>query len=252
MKTSPAYLFIFSLLPIGFLANAQEVEKDSMSNPEHSDTLMVRDVAYAYGIFVGAEYGKWIESAFQKDKRQYEGFVKVRLYRRWHVVAAYGSEAFFFDDSNGGGWHIQINGTYVRAGFDYAIFQARYSTDDNVYAGLRYGTSRFDQIIKRYIIRTKGGAYDQTGHLPKARVQTDWIGIVIGAQVEVIHTGLYVGIELNPRFKLSETQQDGIKNLYTPGFGEDINGRSFDYQATISYKIPLFKRRVKERFKAKT
>ncbi len=252
MKTSPGCIFIFNLLFISSLARAQEIESDSVPKPEVRDTSIIREVTYAYGIFVGLEYGKWIERAFQRDRRRYEAFVKMRVYRRWHLVAAYGKEKSLFDDLKGGGWEIQLDGTYARLGFDYAFFQAPYSADDNVYAGLRYGTSRFDQWIARYVIRTHDGLYDQIGSLPQAQVQTDWLGIVIGAQVEVFHTGLYLGVELNPRFKLSETRQNSIKNLYTPGFGEDINGRSFDYRATLAYKIPLFKRRVKERVKVKT
>lgn len=253
MRRRKGYLSTFKLLLLSLLASAQGVKKDSVSSskPTAADSVVLRAVTYRYGLFTGLEYGKFIENAFKEDRQRYEVFTRVRLYRRWHLEGAYGRETALFHQVERSGWKIQVQGPYLRIGFDYAFFQADYNTEDNVCLGLRYGHSRFDQTIQQYAIRTKGGRYNQTGSLPTSSVATDWFGIVLGAQVALFKTGFYLGIALNPRFILHEAPLDDIKNLYTPGFGENINGRSFDYQATLAYRIPLFTHTVKMRVKTK-
>lgn len=253
MRQSRAYLFIFKLLLLSLLAHGQTVEKKTAPKPEGGvgDSLDTQTITYQYGLFIGAEYGKFIENAFKENRSRQELFVRLRAYRKWHLMGAYGRGEAFLDQATRSGWQIRAVGTYLRLGFDYTVFQSRYSSDDNVYLGLRYGSSHFDQTIERYVIRTYKGYYNQTGSLPKSRVGTDWLGLAVGAQVGLFNTGFYLGVEFNPRFILHETTLNDIKNLYTPGFGEDINGRAFDYRATIAYRIPLFKRRVKVHTKVK-
>ena len=217
------FLFIFSL-PI--LSQSQEKKyalKDSSKT-------------WLGDFFIGAEIGNTIVALLDDHRDSYwDAFAKVRVYKRWNLTASFGSEKHTYNKND---WNIDVEGNFLKFGIEFGFPQTK-NINNQYLIGLRYAISSFDQTINQFVIRTHNGADNIFGSLPKASVQTRWLEIVVGAQLELFKTGFFASVAFTPRIKLSETTQNNSENLYTPGFGEDINSRSFGFNWSIFYRIPI-------------
>ena len=65
--------------------------------------------------------------------------------------------------------------------------------------------------------------------------------------VETILNNFFVGLNIQLKGRLSETQPDNFENIYIPGFGRtfDSGNFGFGFGYNVSYLIPLIKKAKK-------
>ena len=221
-KTLVIFLFIFSF-PNLSLSQEKEISSDSSKT-------------WFGDFFIGTEIGNTVVALLDNHRDYYwDTFAKIRTYKHWSITASFGSEKHTYNKND---WNIDVEGNFLKFGLELGFPQTE-NVNNQYLIGLRYATSSFDQTINQFVIRANGGADNIFGNLPKATVQTRWLEFVVGAQVELFESGFFASVAFTPRIKLSETTQNNIENLYTPGFGEDINNRSFGFNWSLFYRIPV-------------
>ncbi|HAB27539.1 MAG TPA: hypothetical protein DCE27_07155, partial [Xanthomarina gelatinilytica] len=70
-----------------------------------------------------------------------------------------------------------------------------------------------------------------------------WGEFIVGLKVEVLNN-LYLGLNAQFKYLISQDQPDNFENLYIPGFQKtyDSGGFGFGYGYSISYLIPFYKK----------
>lgn len=66
---------------------------------------------------------------------------------------------------------------------------------------------------------------------------------MFGFKAEVL-TNLFVGVNLQMKRRLYETQPDNFENIYIPGFGRTFDSGKFGigFGYNVSYLVPLYKK----------
>jgi hypothetical protein len=133
-------------------------------------------------------------------------------------------------------------GNFIKIGFNYNAYQNWLDMNNEIYVGLRYATSIFDQTVDSYRINT-GNDYFVSDTTASSTTTTDlnahWTEFVMGIKVETFKN-LYLGFSFNYKIMLSLKHPKNFKTLYVPGFNrvfETETGFGFNY--TISYIIPF-------------
>ena len=221
-KVIVIFLFIFSL---PYLSQSQERDVSADSSK-----------TWFGDFFIGVEIGNALVAILDDHRDSYwDAFVRARIYKRWSVTTSYGLEKHTYNRND---WNIYVEGNFLKFGVEFGFPQTK-NINNQYLIGLRYASSSFDQTINQFVIRTNAGTDNTFGSLPQGAVQTQWIEFVVGAQVELFKSGFFASVAFTPRIKLRETTQNNVDNLYTPGFGEDINNRSFGFNWSIFYRIPI-------------
>ncbi|HEY6082781.1 MAG TPA: DUF6048 family protein [Chitinophagaceae bacterium] len=154
-----------------------------------------------------------------------------------------------------GGWNKTIihnkpvfdynsSGYFGRLGVDYNFLKPAYAHETTIiYGGIRYGMANMNYAIPQYQI-TDSTWGNVTGSLPQRAVTAFWIELVVGMKVEVVKN-LFLGWSMRPRILLSQNLGTLVRPYIIPGYGKGVNNAVFDFNYSVSYKIPLF--RAKER-----
>jgi ABC-type Fe3+/spermidine/putrescine transport system ATPase subunit len=146
-------------------------------------------------------------------------------------------------------------GTYLKVGFDYNSYENWLDMRNMIYLGMRYGASTFSQTLNSYTI------YNTSTYFPEAPtvisgekyngLTSQWIEVVLGLKAEVLKN-IYLGFSVRANRLLTNTKPDNFDNLYIPGFNRTYNGDfgvGFNY--TVSYFLPLYKTKAKDKPKKK-
>ncbi|WP_378175886.1 DUF6048 family protein [Aquimarina sp. SS2-1] len=261
MKQLHTYLFFISLLVSGTILSQEE------TNISARDTL---PPAEKYGLRVGVDLARFVRSAVNDDYSGFEINADYRVYRNYYVAAEIGNESLERNEAN---INVEGSGSYIRFGLDYNTYKNWYGMQNNIYAGLRYGFSAFNQTLNSYSIFTGTDYYipinPETGEPdlsmdPNLRsnpvevkdLTAGWVELVLGLKVEVLNN-LYLGASVSLRGLVSEKDPVGVvtidgdkrsiqfENLFIPGYGRtnDFSQFGVGYNYTISYLIPFTKKK---------
>ena len=119
--------------------------------------------------------------------------------------------------------------------------------ENMIYSGLRLGYSTFSQTINNYTIFNTNQDWQ-----PQTTVSTPeefkglsaiWVELIFGIKAEVLNN-LYMGLNVQLKGRISETELDIFENIYIPGFGRTYDSGSFGigFGYNVSYLIPLYKK----------
>ncbi|SEK22524.1 hypothetical protein SAMN04487910_0009 [Aquimarina amphilecti] len=240
MKQLRTYLFFISLLVSGTILGQEE------TNISARDTLPPSE---KYGLRVGVDIGRLIRTAVNDDYSGFEINADYRVYKNYYLAAEIGNESLLRDETN---IEVEGSGSYIRFGVDYNTYKNWYGMQNNIYAGLRYGFSTFDQTLNNYNIFTGTDFFDLDNNPENFRneireskdLTAGWIEFVLGLKVEVLNN-LYLGASVSLRRIVNEKDPAGFENLFIPGYGRtnDFSEFGVGYTYTISYLIPFIKRK---------
>lgn len=136
------------------------------------------------------------------------------------------------------------NGTYIKLGVNYNLYTNWLDMDNETYLGARYGTSFYSNKIDSYTVSQYGEYFDpKTTSGPKYNnLNTHWFEFVAGLKVETFKN-LFLGFMISFSKMITTNDPDNFKNTYSPGMGKiSQTGSSFNFNYTISYRIPLYKK----------
>jgi hypothetical protein len=221
------FKYIISLLLLAITFNGFSQEKDSINYKS------------PYGLRLGIDISKPIMGMINSNSSGIEFVADYRISKNWYFAAELGNqEERTVEDYT----TSTSKGNFIKVGFNYNAYQNWLDMNNEIYVGLRYGTSLFDQTLNSYRINT-GTDYFVSDNITSSTTIADlnahWTEFVLGIKVETFKN-LYLGFSFNYKIMLSLKHPENFKTLYAPGFNrvfETETGFGFNY--TVSYTIPF-------------
>lgn len=236
MKHILKFIFSLSFVFVSIIGTAQEEKKKDTVAPKTEK----------FGIRVGVDLFKLTRSFYEDNYRGIELVGDYRLTKKYFIAAELGNESKTVDELN---LNFTTEGTYLKAGFDYNVYENWLDMENMIYLGLRYGVSSFSQTLNEYQIYNTD-TYFNEGEISYSGekfegLSAQWAEVVAGVKAEVLKN-VYVGFSMRLNYLISNNKPESFDNLYIPGFNRTYNGKfgaGFNY--TVSYFLPLYKSTVK-------
>jgi len=199
-----------------------------------------------YGIKIGIDISKQIRMLTEPN---YKGLVLTGDYRildRLFLAAEFGSEE---KKTSNEVLDFDTDGTFLKLGVNYNIYNNRKGLDNEIYVGFRYGLGKFNHKLNSYTI------YDLDQYWNQNKVSSisyfknltaSWFEFVLGFNAEVLNN-TYMGLSLRLNRLLNEEKPENFGNLYIPGFNKVLEENNFGVGIAYSifYQIPIFKKNKK-------
>ena len=242
MKHISKFTFSLCLVLLSFLSIAQE------KNTLKTDSIPLKKERY--GLRLGVDVSKLTRSFYEKNYHGLELVGDYRLTRRHYLAVEIGNEDKTVDNEQ---LNFTTKGNYIKAGFDFNTYENWLNMENMIYVGLRYGVSSFDQTLNSYKIYNTNHYFGETPTIYSGEkfngLSAQWVEVVAGMKAEVFQN-LFLGFSFRLNHLVSQKIPNNFDNLYIPGFNRTYNGNfgvGFNY--TVSYFIPLYKTKVKEKKK---
>lgn len=259
MKHMSKYFSSICLLFSMFLVQAQEkpavkVSKDiavEKSNTKIKETpVIVQNDSIPvktdrYGLRVGVDLYKLTRGIYDKDYKGVEFVGDFRLTKKYYLAAELGFEDKTTDDDR---LNSTATGTYIKAGFDYNMYENWLNMENIISVGLRGGFSTFSQELNSYKIYNPNPYWGEIPPLTEGQkysgLSATWIEVALGLKAEVFNN-IFVGFGVQLKTLVTNKKPDGFDNLYIPGFNRTYNGNfGIGFNYTVSYFIPIYKKKV--------
>lgn len=240
MKIKRMYRFFISLfLLFPIVSSAQETNEQG-NNQEVQDSVIYKE---KYGLRLGGDLFKLVRTAIDDDYTGFEVNGDYRISKRLYIAGELGFE----ERTTTTDFLSSIaNGSYFKAGVDYNMYQNWFGLENMIYAGFRGSFGSFKQTINNYTIYNTNQTYPQTvinTSREESGLSAIWSELIIGIKAQTLNN-LYVGMNVQFKVAITETEPTNFENIFIPGFGRTYDsgrfGITFGYN--ISYLIPLYKK----------
>lgn len=196
-----------------------------------------------YGIKLGIDFSKQIRMLTEPE---YKGIVIIGDYRvldKFYIAVEFGSEEKLVENEV---LNFKTKGSFYKAGLNYNIFKNIQNLENEIYIGLRYGSSKFDHNLNSFTIHNIDQYWNQnniTNSSSYENLNAKWLEFLVGFKAQVIDN-FYMGLNLNVKRILSQKSPENFSNLYIPGFNKVLenNNIGVGFSYTIQYQIPLFRK----------
>jgi len=219
------YIISFLVLAVSFSGFSQA-----------KDTLTYKS---PYGLRLGIDIGKPILGMIDSNSSGIEFVADYRISKNWYIAAELGNqkERTVEDYTTS-----TAKGNFIKIGLNYNAYKNWLDMNNEIYVGMRYGTSLFDQTLDSYRINTGSDYFvsnTTTTPLSSTDLDAHWTEFVLGIKVETFKN-LYLGFSFNYKIMLSLKHPQNFKTLYVPGFNRVFDTETgFGFNYTISYTIPF-------------
>ena len=217
----------------------------SFSSNAQNDSIVNDSIRYAqkYGLRLGVDLSKIVRTVIDQDYTGFEINADYRYSKDLYIAGELGTEektttTQFLSSTS--------TGTYFKAGIDYNMYRNWYGMENMIYSGFRVGASTFSQTINSYTIFNTNQDFPQTtvtDAVDFKGLSAIWAELILGIKAEVFNN-LYVGINVQFKGRVTETELDNFENIYIPGFGRTYDSGRFGigFGYNVSYLIPLYKK----------
>lgn len=196
-----------------------------------------------YGIKLGIDFSKQIRMLTEPE---YKGIVIIGDYRvldKLYIAVEFGSEEKLVENEV---LNFKTKGSFYKAGLNYNIFKNIQNLENEIYIGLRYGSSKFDHNLNSFTIHNIDQYWNQnniTNSSSYENLNAKWLEFLVGFKAQVIDN-FYMGLNLNVKRIVSQKSPENFSNLYIPGFNKVLenNNIGVGFSYTIQYQIPLFRK----------
>lgn len=228
-------LIFILLISIGF--------PSSLVFAQQTQAVDTVDAREKYGLRLGIDLVKPARTFFEEDYEGLEITGDYRLYENIYLAGEIGNEQKVISQPN---VTASAKGSYIKLGGNYNFYENWRGMQNLIFVGLRYGFATFSTELQEFSIYDRDPYFD-----PDIRVASrefnnltaGWIELQLGTKVEVLNN-LYLGVHVELKRMVNETQPTNFDNLYIPGFNRTYDDSSIGvgYGYSISYLIPLYKR----------
>jgi hypothetical protein len=238
------FKFFISICCFFTLASVFSQEKKSiLDKNEVKDSVVYKS---NYGLRVGLDISKPVLKLFDSDYSGFELVADYRVAKNYYIAFEIGYER---ETSNEDFTNSTTSGNYFRLGFNYNAYENWLDMNNEIYIGMRYGFSYFDQTLNSFtpnVIDPSNGIYFPSNQITSP-IETNgltahWTEFVVGIKAETFKN-LYFGFSFSYKVVLSIKDPENFQTLYAPGFNtvfQSDTGFGFNY--TVSYIIPFFKK----------
>ena len=197
-----------------------------------------------FGLRVGVDLGKILNSAFSDDYEGIEINADLRILKYIYISSEVGTEKKIITNDY---LNTESKGNYLKVGGDYNMYNNWLGMDNLIYAGFRVGFSNFSQTVNNYTIYdVNSQTWGQTSSfipIVSDDLNALWMELVIGVKTQVLNN-LFLGFNVQLKNLISEKTKNNIDNISIPGFNRTYDssslGSGFSY--SISYLIPIIKK----------
>lgn len=198
-----------------------------------------------YGLRLGGDIHKLARTFYDNDYTGFEINGDYRLTKKLYIAGEIGTEekttkTDFLNSTS--------SGSYLRAGIDYNFYQNWLDMENMLFGGLRIGASTFSQDLNNFTIFDVNNLFwNEPFSSDETRTFNDltaiWAEIMLGIKVQIA-TNLYLGINVQLKFIVSETLPNNFDNIFIPGFNRtfDNSGIGAGFSYSVSYLIPIYKK----------
>lgn len=196
----------------------------------------------SYGLRVGVDLIKPIISYLDDESKGLELVGDMRVFRNYYAAVELGYEDKISKEDY---LNFTTKGSYIKAGVNYNAYKNWKGMTNEIYVGVRYGFSLFNQTLNSYTPNVKGTYFIPIEVLPNTEfkdLSAHWTELVFGLKAETLKN-LYLGFSVSFKIMVSTKEPTNFKNLYVPGFNNVyLNDTGFGVNYTLSYLIPIVKR----------
>ena len=211
----------------------------TVNSQEKKDTIKTKE---SYGIRIGIDLSKPINSFFQEETKGLELVADIRVLRNYYAAVELG---FLDKTTNEDYINFTTKGSYIKAGVNYNAYKNWKGMTNEIYVGLRYGLSFFDQTLNSYPPNVNGTYFIPEIVEPNTEFKdltAQWVEFIFGMKVEIFNN-LYLGASVSFNNMINTTDPENFKNLQVPGFNRVfLNNAGVGFNYTLSYLIPIVKK----------
>lgn len=165
------------------------------------------------------------------DRKLFKGFVSSRISRKIHGVAELGVEK---NSYNKNGYDATASGFFIKPGAFYMLSVDPENTLSGFYGGAKLGASFYSQEYYKIPVRGYEGS-DQSVAFPKSSQSSYWVEANAGGRVKVFDTNFFIDLNVQPKFLVYTTKQEGIMPMIIPGFGKSSSKFAMGFSWNIGY-----------------
>lgn len=243
MTVRPTFLYFISfLLYTGVYA--QEPETEELTEEERvRDSVANVQVPQTYGLRVGLDLSKFVQNALDDGYEGLEIVGDFRIDDNYYLAAELGTETNLSEENT---FDATIQGSYIRAGFNYNAYNNWAGMSNLIYAGVRAGFSTYSSTLNNYTIYTTNTYFEpdvRDQEIEFSGLNATWLEVQLGVQAELFNN-VYLGFNVQLKRLITQKEPEGFGNIYIPGFNKVTTASQFGagYGYTLTYLIPFFKR----------
>jgi len=231
MKMKHTLLFYISFLIFTSFVYAQETApQDTIAKP------------IPFELRIGIDLSKPVRSLVEDDYTGFEIMGDFRFSEHFYLAAEIGNDKHTLTETN---LVNTTEGSYFKIGADYNAYTNWAGMNNAIYAGLRYGFSNFSQELVAYTLYTSTPVFPPTirdAQINYSGLNAHWAEFIFGVKTELIHN-IYITLNVQLKYSLSEKKPENFDNLYIPGFNRTYDFSEFGvgFAYGISYLIPFHK-----------
>jgi hypothetical protein len=241
MKIVRIWVFFISLLGglYGGLGQQEEVLPSIVA-----DSLEVKE-KIPLTLRFGADLYRIVRSQTSDDFNGFEAVADLRVGEKFFLALELGNVETTKQVEQ---VNFTTEGTYLKVGFDYNMYENWEGMDNHVTVGLRFASSSHSQFLNNYTVLDRTRFWPSsdipistgyaTGERPNLNAQ--WFEVVVGFKVQLLKN-IYMGLSLRLNRLLNDKLPENFDNIYIPGFNkkteDNIFGAGFNY--TLTYSLPF-------------
>ena len=236
LKFSSYISLIFCLLLSFFVTTQNEINNSS------ADTLNYQQ---KYGLRIGGDLGRIIRTVVDEDYTGFEINGDYRISEDFYIAGELGTEERTIKNNF---LDVTSTGSYFKAGVDYNTYTNWLNMQNLIFFGGRVGLSSFSQTLNEFTIYDTNREffnqpYTEAPNQEFKGLSAIWSELIVGIKAELFNN-LYLGLNMQLKFMITEDEPSGFENLYVPGFNRTYDsgriGIGFGYN--LSYLIPIYKK----------
>lgn len=229
---------------IAMLAPLASFSQEDTDQTTENDTLSYQQ---KYGLRVGTDISKLVRSFIDDEYSGFELNADYRLSHNLYLAGEIGNEEKTTINDY---LTTTAKGSYFKGGVDFNMYHNWLDMQNMIYFGFRLGASTFSQNLDSYTVYNSNPYWENpitaTNASESKGLTAIWGEIMIGIKTEVLNN-LYMGLNVQLKGLVNQTEPGAFENLYIPGFGRTYDsgrfGMGFGYN--ISYSIPIYKKSKK-------
>ncbi|WP_031425332.1 DUF6048 family protein [Flavimarina sp. Hel_I_48] len=243
MTVSIRFLLYINIVLFALSASAQDIDTLATQKEQVTDTVLVEKVPERYGLRVGIDLSTIIRSALDDNYKGLSIVGDFRIKDNYYLAAEIGTET---KDAIENSFDATINGSYIKAGFNYNAYENWTGMSNLIYAGVRVGYATFNTDLNSYTIYTTNTYFEPDVRdelLSFDGLSGAWLEAQLGVQARLFNN-FYLGVNLQLKSIVSQKEPEGFGNLYIPGFNKVTTDNKFGagYGYTLTYLIPIYKK----------
>lgn len=227
------YFFSFFLV---FFIN---FELSSQENNIEIDSIILKKT---YGLRLGLDISKQIRM-LTEDYKGLSLYSDLKIKEDVYVVFEIGNDNKTIIDEN---ISSKVNGIHYKFGFNYNFYKNLPGLNNEIYFGLRYGISKFNNELLSFRVYDIDNNWNNESIVVNRKfsnLNAGWVELIIGFNAE-ISKNIYMGISLRVNRLINQEIPSNFTNFFIPGFNKVTENNNFGTGITYNliYQIPILRK----------